>query len=207
MADTVDARLASIERKLDAILQRMAPPVHMPTHPPAAEEREDVDDDEGPPPSFDDGVDDGVGESASDMARLSREAFARADYAKAVQLADRGVQMNGDSASALRARGRAHLLLESWERARADLSAAQRIDFDEAVETDLKKACAQCQPTHDAKGGGGGAPHPPIDLGKMMADPAVMGNVANVLNNPDAMRALQNSDLFRSMLGGAVAPP
>lgn len=50
------------------------------------------------------------------------------------------LEINPDSAKALRTRGKAFRFVGMWAEATHDLSAAQRIDFDEGVEELLKVA-------------------------------------------------------------------
>lgn len=52
------------------------------------------------------------------------------------------LDLNPDSAKALRTRGKAHRFVGKWAEATRDLSAAQRIDFDEDVEALLRIATA-----------------------------------------------------------------
>merc|ERR1712238_462660 len=57
--------------------------------------------------------------------------------------ASSALAINPDSARALRVRGRSRMKMLEGLGARADLSAAQGIDFDEIVADDLKEAVAQ----------------------------------------------------------------
>lgn len=198
--------MRSIEAKVDALLRRTPPPP-APALPCVANEDDD-DEDEEVPPAY---------ESALTLSRKSRDALEQGDVEGAMRLATEALGVNPDSVSALRARGRARAKKGLWEGARADFSQAQRIDYDEGTEELLKEACARVksQEEEEEEGAVGGKRNPRtdqrpavgagMDLNAMMSNPEVMGGVAEMLKNPDAMRAIQESPFFQSMLKKGVA--
>lgn len=54
--------------------------------------------------------------------------------AAAIKDCDAALELNPDSAKALRVRGVAHRKLHNWNEARRDLSEAQKIDYDDGAE-------------------------------------------------------------------------
>ena len=210
MTTRLDERLAAIDAKLDTILTLLSPQTSRddPRPPPRSTPigSDDDDDDEECPPD----PDPIPSLPATTLSRMSREALQRGDTDAALNLADQALVSNPDSVSALRARGKARSYKKQWDGARDDFSQAQAIDFDPDIEVLLKDVCDQV-----AKSQKKAIPpiHPPapqtppnIDLEAMIKDPTVLGSVADVLKNPSAMEAIQNSPLFQSMLSQGLPP-
>lgn len=206
MTTRLDERLAAIDAKLDTILTLLSPQTSRddPRPPPRSTPigSDDDDDDEECPPD----PDPIPSLPATTLSRMSREALQRGDTDAALNLADQALVSNPDSVSALRARGKARSYKKQWDRARDDFSQAQAIDFDPDIEVLLKDVCAEVSKA-PKKATPPPAPSPSeIDLETMIKDPAVLGSVADVLNNPSAMKAIQESPLFQSMLSKGLPP-
>lgn len=209
MTTRLDERLAAIDAKLDTILTLLSPQTSRddPRPPPQSTPigSDDDDDDEECPPD----PDPVPSLPATTLSRMSREALQRGDVDAALNLADKALVSNPDSVSALRARGKARSCKKQWDGARDDFAQAQAIDFDPDIEVLLKDVCAQVSKSpKTAAPPAQPAPQTPsdIDLETMIKDPAVLGSVADVLNNPSAMKAIQESALFQSMLSQGLPP-
>ena len=207
MDATLITWLTRVECKLDSILERYAnnnfelrqtmPVVN------------DEDDDEGLPPgcpiveipTLQGCMQPQLPQSAAELARKSREAYERGDAAVALDLARRAVTLNPDSVSALRARGKAHAAQENWSYARTDLSDAQKIDFDDEIETILKSVCQQCTTAERST-----EKKPTFNFEQMMSDPKIMDSVSELLKNPDTMRSIQEMSMFKHMMSGGDVP-
>jgi tetratricopeptide (TPR) repeat protein len=209
MTSEFHERLGSIEAKLDTLLRLTRPPSSNTAadtnmtlggdHKHDALFIDDESDEESPPSP--------QTQSASSLARMSREALKDGNVDRALELASKALAQNPDSVSALRARGRAFFKQEAWDSVRTDLSQAQQIDFDEETDVLLKEACAKVTRVPKPPSATPSAtPEVPsgLDLETMMKNPAVMGSVADVLRNPEAMRAIQDSPLFQSMLSNGA---
>ena len=160
------------------------------------------DDDEEPPPDCSD-LPDLASKTCSELSQMSFEACNRGDVETGFFFANKALHLNPDSASALRARGNVHLLQEQWAAARADLSAAQQIDYSEAVEPSLKQACEMCSTRNrKATTNADSKPTTNQNLANMLNDPQIMKSVADMLRNPEAMQSIQNSPMFKSMMQG-----
>lgn len=208
MTTRLDERLAAIDTKLDTILTLLSPrrAVRDDPHPPQSTPivSDDDDDDERPPEP-----DPAPFLPTTTLSRMSREALQCGDVDAALNLADKALAFNPDSVSALRARGKARSHKKQWDGARDDFSQAQAIDFDPDIEVLLKDVCTQVSKSpKTATPPAQPTPQTPsdIDLEAMIKDPAVLGSVADVLNNPSAMKAIQESALFQSMLSQGLPP-
>lgn len=200
MSGDVRRSLERIETKVDALLELLRRRDVVKSGEDGDEEggdEEDSDEEECPP----------VIRSATELSRLSAAALRDGKNDVALELATQALTVNPDSVSALRARGKAFSQKRVWESARADFSQAQQIDYDEETEALLKEACAKVATT-TASAPSPGRPragHPrglPTGLNvAAMTNPDVMGSVANVLRNPEAMKAIHD------VIAGSSGPP
>lgn len=222
MSPQIDERLKAIDAKLDTVLRLLTETHHDP-HPPRCtpvDSDDEGSDDERPPEHE---CDSAPPLPATTLSRMSRDAMERGEVEEALDLANRALTANPDSVSALRARGKVLSKKEQWDGARADFAKAQQIDFDSDIEPLLKDACAHvsADPKPSAYTPVSAAPKPSaptpvpdplptipsnIDLETMIRNPAILGSVADVLANPDAMKAIQDSPLFQSMLSKGMPP-
>lgn len=135
------------------------------------------------------------------------------DFAEAERVSGTILEERPSCVRALRVRGTARLALGMHEGARTDLREAQSLDYDPNYDTPLAEACAGVMasagsPLKHRRGKSTSAPPPKFDtpgqmpdVAAMMKDPSVMSSMQSLLQNPEALAAIQNSDLFRQMMG------
>lgn len=134
----------------------------------------------------------------------------------AIKDCDFALSLNPDSGKAFRVRGTAYRFVHEWEKAHADLSNAQRIDFDDATEaikrfvdeqykasrkikSSTSRAASSSPPKRES---GGGMPSgmegmfaqllSDPELISAMSNPRVMQAVQEMMTNPGALFQYQN---------------
>jgi suppressor of tumorigenicity protein 13 len=113
----------------------------------------------------------------------------------AIKDCDTALSLNPDSGKAFRIRGLAHRYLLNWERAHADLSAAQRIDYDESVEpihrlVDEKFKNMVHKPQKKQEQAPR-MPEMPAGMGGMFGNLFNDPEIASAMTNPRVMQAMQ----------------
>ena len=144
----------------------------------------------------------------------AKGAQAKGEWARAREVADKILARRPTSVAALRVRGTCAYELGDLVAARKDLADAQSLDFDPDIEATLK-ACISSLKGRSAKtreepppAGATSAPAADAGLPDLLGalrNPDVMKGVSDVLRDPAALSALQNSDLFKQMQ--SMMPP
>jgi suppressor of tumorigenicity protein 13 len=130
----------------------------------------------------------------------------------AIRDCDTALSLNPDSGKAFRIRGLAYRHLQKWEKAHADLAAAQRIDFDETTEEVHKlvdekykkilEATRKARPSQEPSFRPTSPPRRPASapeasfpmgggMGNMFSDLLSDPELASAMTNPRVMQALQ----------------
>lgn len=186
---------------------------------PCVEGHSGSDDDEEPPCECD-------GATSRECCEAAQGALASRQLQNATDWAERAVTLGPDSARAYRVRAVVREARGDLIGARNDLSTAQSIDFDPELESKLRELCDACKgattpspsptPASDRatgansptstptfEGATSAPPHPaaPMDLAALLRDPSVQAGMQAMLSDPDALRALQDSDMFRQLSG------
>lgn len=161
-------------------------------------------------------------QTSRELCDAAAECMSSGELGRALQLSDKAVVGSPHSARCLRTRGLVKESLKDLVGARADLVAAQTVDYDPAFDAILERVVQACgKATADKNAAcideedsdeeaprnhddsSNSLPNMGMpDLGNLMADPTVMQGINAMLQDPQAMSAIQDSELFRTLLSG-----
>lgn len=139
------------------------------------------------------------------LLQEAQNAYDAKMYDRAKELADKVLTNRPTSVTALRIRGRCAFNEGCYVDARRVLSDAQSLDYDADVQETLQKCIQQLKYQSSKKRDDETGKRP--EKGETsqnpwshaLDDPSIMEGVANMLRDPKAMSAIQNSDLFKQM--------
>lgn len=120
----------------------------------------------------------------------------------AVKDCDIALSLNPDSGKAFRIRGLAYRHLQRWEKAHADLAAAQRIDFDDATEEVHKLVDQKYEAMKKARARSPSPPRRTPQAAPEMSFPmgGGAGNIfADLLSDPELASAMTNPRVMQAM--------